>query len=138
MQIGQQYAPIPADTRAILRQKTLLGEAYVELSAGNRGGRSLPDGGTLPRSHVASTQQLDQLLGAFGQPTRQDLNRFLSGSSTVLAGRAEELSGALGNLDPAVADLGEVTASLDAQRGQLAELLRGSASVLTHAGPALQ
>src|SRR5579884_2664457 len=63
MQIAQQYSPVPADTRAILRQKTLLGEAYVELSAGNRGGRSLPDGALLPRSQVARTEQLDQLLG---------------------------------------------------------------------------
>src|ERR1700758_5150364 len=33
--MDQQYAPIPADTQAILRTKTLLGEAYVELSTGN-------------------------------------------------------------------------------------------------------
>jgi phospholipid/cholesterol/gamma-HCH transport system substrate-binding protein len=134
MQVAQQYSPVPADTRAILRQKTLLGEAYVELSAGDRGGRSLPDGGMLPRSQVASTQQLDQLLGTFGQPTRQDLNRFLSGSSTVLAGRSDELSGALGDLDPAVTDLQEISASLDAQRGDLRSLLRGSASVLDTLG----
>jgi phospholipid/cholesterol/gamma-HCH transport system substrate-binding protein len=134
LQIAQQYAPVPADTRAILRQKTLLGEAYVELSAGDRAGRSLPDGSTLPRSQVASTQQLDQLLGTFGQPTRQDLSRFLSGSSAVLAGRADELSGAIGNLDPATADLQEISASLDAQRGDLGSLLRGSASVLDTLG----
>lgn len=134
MQIAQQYSPVPADTRAILRQKTLLGEAYVELSAGNRGGRSLRDGGTLPRSQVAPTEQLDQLLGSFGQPTRQDVSRFLSGSSTVLAGRAAELSGAIGNLDPAVADLQDITASLDAQRSDLRSLLRGSASVLQTLG----
>src|SRR5882672_8529710 len=29
MDLKPQYAPIPVDTRAILRQKTLLGEAYV-------------------------------------------------------------------------------------------------------------
>src|SRR6266567_9177933 len=36
--IRPQYAPIPVDTRAILRQKTLLGEAYVELSTGTGSG----------------------------------------------------------------------------------------------------
>src|SRR5206468_529161 len=30
--IDSRYAPIPADTHAILRQKTLLGETYVELT----------------------------------------------------------------------------------------------------------
>ena len=32
IEIQQQYAPVPANTKAILRQKTLLGEAYVGLS----------------------------------------------------------------------------------------------------------
>jgi phospholipid/cholesterol/gamma-HCH transport system substrate-binding protein len=134
MQIGQQYSPVPADTRAILRQKTLLGEAYVELSAGQGRARKLLDGGMLPRSQVARTQQLDQVLGAFGQPTRQDLNRFLSGNAAVLAGRAGDLSGAIGNLDPAVADLRAITGSLDAQRGDLRALIRASASVLNTLG----
>jgi virulence factor Mce-like protein len=134
MQLAQQYAPVPADSRAILRQKTLLGEAYIELSTGDRSGRSLPDGAMLPRSQVARTEQLDQLLGSFGQSTRQDLNRFLSGSSAALAGRADQLNGAIGNLDPAVADLRQITASLDAQRPDLRSLIRGSASVLTTLG----
>src|SRR5213080_1705097 len=30
IQIQSKYAPIPRDTKAILRQKTLLGETYVE------------------------------------------------------------------------------------------------------------
>src|ERR1700693_5266312 len=48
MDLQQQYAPIPAGTRAILRQKTLLGEAFIALSPGTRSARRLPDGGTLP------------------------------------------------------------------------------------------
>src|SRR5207248_6379041 len=36
LDIEPKYAPIPSDTRAILRQKTLLGETYVELSPGSR------------------------------------------------------------------------------------------------------
>ena len=56
MEIQDQYAPIPVDTRAILRQKTLLGEAYVELSTGNGAGRKFPDGGTIPTTHIEDTQ----------------------------------------------------------------------------------
>ena len=37
IEIDARYAPIPKDTRAILRQKTLLGETYVELSPGHAG-----------------------------------------------------------------------------------------------------
>jgi ABC-type transporter Mla subunit MlaD len=34
IELDSAYAPIPSDTRAILRQKTLLGETYVELTSG--------------------------------------------------------------------------------------------------------
>src|SRR5690349_9551597 len=36
IQIDPKYAPIPSNTRAILRQKTLLGETYVEFTPGTR------------------------------------------------------------------------------------------------------
>ena len=44
----RRYAPIAKDARAILRQKTLLGETYVELTPGNkRAAGTVPDGGML-------------------------------------------------------------------------------------------
>ena len=42
------YAPLPSDARAILRQKTLLGETYVELTPGTRAAPPIPEGGALP------------------------------------------------------------------------------------------
>ena len=44
IEIEPQYAPISEDARAILRQKTLLGETYVELTSGTEpeGGEAAP------------------------------------------------------------------------------------------------
>ena len=128
--VAQQYAPIPADTRAILRLKTLLGEAYVELSSGSRRGPKLADGGTIPLSQVEGTQQLDQVLSAFDKPAQRNLQAFLSGSAASVAGQAENLSAALGNFDPAAADLRQIVATLEQEQGDVQALLRGSASVL--------
>src|SRR5204863_9094124 len=36
IEIEPQFAPISSDARAILRQKTLLGETYVELTSGTK------------------------------------------------------------------------------------------------------
>src|SRR3712207_169134 len=36
IELESRYAPLPSDARAILRQKTLLGETYVELTPGSR------------------------------------------------------------------------------------------------------
>ncbi len=34
LELDSEFAPVPKDTKAILRQKTLLGETYVELTPG--------------------------------------------------------------------------------------------------------
>src|SRR5436190_17348248 len=47
IELQSRYAPLPSDARAILRQKTLLGETYVELTPGTAGAAKLPDGGRL-------------------------------------------------------------------------------------------
>jgi phospholipid/cholesterol/gamma-HCH transport system substrate-binding protein len=132
--ISHQYAPIPQNTRAILRQKTLLGEAYVQLSAGTGAGPKLADGGMIPQAQIGQTQQLDQVLGAFGKPTQQDLQAFLSGSATALAGRGEDLNNAFGNLAPATADLQAIVELLDSERGNVRQLLRAGASVFNTLG----
>ncbi len=134
MDVSEQYAPIPRDTHAILRQKTLLGEAYVALSSGTRSGPKLPDGGTIPQSQIGQTQQLDQVLNSFGKPTQQDLQAFLSGSATALAGRGEDVNNAFGNLDPAIGDLDAIVGVLDGEQGSLRELLRSGATVFQTLG----
>src|ERR671923_2004407 len=55
IELESRYAPLPADARAILRQKTLLGETYVELTPGSRGARKLKEGQLLPVSNVSRT-----------------------------------------------------------------------------------
>src|SRR3954454_9636332 len=41
IELDHRYAPLPSDAKAILRQKTLLGETYVELTPGHRGVRPI-------------------------------------------------------------------------------------------------
>jgi phospholipid/cholesterol/gamma-HCH transport system substrate-binding protein len=84
LEIDARYAPLPKDTRAILRQKTLLGETYVELSpggAGLRGGgdesKMVPDGGRLAKGNVSQTVQLDEILRTFDPVTRQRFSTWL-------------------------------------------------------------
>src|SRR5215210_6472339 len=43
IQLEEPYAPLPADSRAILRSKTLLGETYVALTPGARGGPKIAE-----------------------------------------------------------------------------------------------
>src|SRR5437763_3410208 len=77
LEIDHQYAPIPKDTRAILRQKTLLGETYVELTPGSKASGLISDGGRIPLMHVAPTVQLDEIFRAFNPKTRQAFQQWM-------------------------------------------------------------
>src|SRR4051794_2768376 len=47
IEIEPRFAPIPSDARMILRQKTLLGETYVEMTPGTPRADKIPDNGWL-------------------------------------------------------------------------------------------
>ena len=134
MDIKQAYAPIPTDTRAILRQKTLLGEAYVALSPGTGSGPKFHDGGTIPATQVESTQALDQVLGSFDRPTQRDLQALLDGTAAALAGRGQDLNNTIGNLDPAVTELSAVVGALNQQQGDIRSVINNGATVLNALG----
>src|SRR6201991_991780 len=61
IQLRSRYAPLPSDARAILRQKTLLGETYVELTPGSADAPKVPEGGSLKEGQVSDTVQLDEI-----------------------------------------------------------------------------
>ena len=70
----------PRDARAILRQKTLLGETYVELTPGNkRAAGTVPDGGFLADARVAKTVELDEIFQALDPKTRASFQRLAAG-----------------------------------------------------------
>ena len=111
IEIDPRYAPLPRDTRAILRQKTLLGETYVELSPGDAGpdGQDvLKDGGTLPRGQVAETVQLDEILRTFDPITRQRFPTWFDQQGIAVRGRAGQVSAALANLTPFAEDTDDI------------------------------
>src|SRR5918999_2000201 len=67
LELDSKYSPIPKDSRAILRQKTLLGETYVEISTGHKSSGMLGDGARLPNAQVERTTELDEIFTAFDE-----------------------------------------------------------------------
>src|SRR3954463_4511743 len=130
IEIKPRYAPIPRDTKAILRQKTLLGETFVELSPGSRAAGELQDGGSLPRSQIVQTTQLDEVTRALDPRTRSDLQRVVRGLALATNGHAEDLNDALGNAGPWAGDTTDLLQILDQQHGALRRVVRDTAVVL--------
>jgi phospholipid/cholesterol/gamma-HCH transport system substrate-binding protein len=128
------FAPVPKDTKAILRQKTLLGETYVELSPGTRrSGNMLPDNGQLANSRVENTVQLDEIFRAFDPQTRRAFQQWVQQSAaTINGGRGQDLSDALGNLQGFAEDGAGVLGVLDRQSQDLHNFIKNT-GVVFHA-----
>ena len=134
IEIDDRYAPIPRDTRAILRQKTLLGETYVELTPGSEEGGDLLEGGLLPATQIQPTVELDEILRALDEPTRADLQRFLKGTARAFAGRGADVNAAAGNVAPFAEDAGDLLHVLDTQHRAVRRLVSDSGQVFESLG----
>src|SRR3954462_8220209 len=80
IELQPKFAPMPVDTRAILRQKTLLGETFVVLTPGSKDGAKIPGGAPLAEANVAEPQPLDRVLGVLDDKTRADIQALFTGS----------------------------------------------------------
>ena len=88
-----------SDAKAILRQKTLLGETYVELTPGSPKQPTIPEGGRLPDAQVAADGRARRDLPRARPADAR--RRSAAGSRTsrrAINGRGQDLNDALGNL----------------------------------------
>jgi virulence factor Mce-like protein len=129
IQIEPKYAPIPGDTRAILRQKTLLGETYVELTPGTRGTKPLADGGVLAVKQIHPTVELDEVTRSLDSQTRNDLQRLVRALGTATGSHAKDLSDTLGNVRPFAEDTTRILDVLDSEHDAVRRLVHDSGVV---------
>ena len=130
VEIDEPYAPIPKDTRAILRAKTLLGETYLELAPGNRSAGTLADGGRLANARVEPTVELDEIFTAFDDDTRKAFQDWITElSGAIEDGRGQDLNDAFGNLEGFAVDGAKLMQVLDEQDVAVHRLVRNTGVV---------
>ena len=122
--ILDQYAPIPRETRAILRTKTLLGETYVELTPSSSDREMLPDGGTLAAANVAESVQLDEIFRTFDPETQAAFRTWMQDAAVAIQGRGEDFSNVFAELEPTFATFDRLFRVLDTQRLAVRQLFR--------------
>jgi phospholipid/cholesterol/gamma-HCH transport system substrate-binding protein len=129
IEMEDEFAPIKRDARAILRQKTLLGETYVELTAGTPGKPDLPEGAQLDDGRVVDAVQLDEIFNAFDPTTRQAFRTWQQSLSTSVKGRGQDLNDSFGNLPEFAASGADLLEVLDAQNGAVTRLVSNTGVV---------
>jgi phospholipid/cholesterol/gamma-HCH transport system substrate-binding protein len=141
IELQSRYAPMHADTRAILRQKTLLGENYIELAPGSRSAPAIPDNGQLGPGQVAPSVTLDEILRSFDARTRTAYESWMQSLAAGLGNRGRDLNDAFGNLNPFTADGQQLLSILASQHGAVQALVRNAGVVfdaLTQRGQQLR
>ena len=128
--IDDQYAPLPKDTRALLRTKTLLAETYVELTTGNRNGPKLDDGEELPTANVAQSVQIDEIFRAFNPQTRAAFQEWMQNVAIAIQGRGLDFSNGLGELDTTFTEFDKLFRVLDTQKLAVHQLFSNGAVAL--------
>ena len=129
IEIDASYAPIPDDTRAILRQKTLLGETYVELTPGRRSPNPCLRTPPFPGPRSQRPCKLDEIFRTFDTRTRAAFQTWQQNVAIALNGRGATLNAAFGNLDPFAADATRLLRILDTQSGAVRGLVRNAGEV---------
>ena len=122
IELKTRYAPLPSDARAILRQKTLLGETYVELTPGTRTLRSVAEGGSLPDG--AGLRRPSSSTRSSARSTSPRARRsmiWMQEQAAASAGRGRDLNDALGNLAPFAEDSARLVDILNRQQGAVTQ-----------------
>jgi phospholipid/cholesterol/gamma-HCH transport system substrate-binding protein len=129
IEIQGKYAPINANMHAILRQKTLLGETYVQLIPEGNGGRKLPDGGQLADSQVEPSVTLDAILSAFDPKTRADFKIWQQAVAEGIDGHGEQINASFAQLQPFAENANKLVTILASQEGALRGLVHNTGVV---------
>src|ERR1700754_806253 len=129
IQLRSRSAPLPSAARAILRQKTLLGEPYVELTPGHASAPPIAEGGELAASQVSDTVELDEILRAFDPQTRAAFQDWMQTQAQAIGNQGRDLNEALGNLGPFADDTAELVAILNRQEGAVSRLIANTGIV---------
>ena len=128
VELERRFAPLRSDARAMLRQKTLLGETYVEVTPGTSE-KTIPENGTLPAGQVKDTVELDEIFDALDPQTRASFRGWQKELAKGIEGRGRDFNDALGTLPGFARDGADVLEVLDTQEAAVTRLVKNTGVV---------
>jgi phospholipid/cholesterol/gamma-HCH transport system substrate-binding protein len=105
MLLHRDFTPVFKDARAVIRQKNLLGEAYIEVNRGTASQGGIADGGTIDEQHTLTPVEVDQVLNALDPQVRDQLNIVINSLGQATAGRGPDMNASAADLSSMALDL---------------------------------
>ncbi len=134
LELASKYAPIRANMHAILRQKTLLGETYVQLIPEGSHGPYLADGALLPEGQVEPSVTLDDILAALNPQTRKAFKVWQQSVAEGITGRGEQINSDFSEFDPLVEHANKLVGLLASQEGAVTASIKNTGEVFDALG----
>jgi phospholipid/cholesterol/gamma-HCH transport system substrate-binding protein len=134
LSLDPAVAPVGTGASATIAPSNLLGEKYVLLRRGDLR-KPLPSGTLVPLARTSSAPELDQVLGAFDQSTRQATAIFLAEQGNALLDRGQDLGAVLAALPGSLQSGQQLLAGLAHNTQALGRLIDESDRVLATATP---
>ena len=129
LEIESQYAPLRSNMHAILRQKTLLGETYVQLIPEGKNAPYLADGGKLAESQVEPSVTLDDILSALDPRTRRAFQEWQQSVALGINGQGEQVNAGFAELEPFVENANNLVTLMASQEGAVTALVHNTGVV---------
>src|SRR5260370_4234164 len=126
LELDPRFAPVHSDAVAILRQKTLLGETFIELTPGTKNSSTIKEGGFLANTQVKKNVYLDQVLQAFDPVTRDAFRHWQQDLAAGAQGHGQDLNDAFGSLPGFVASASDLLDVLNSQSAAVRALVRNT------------
>jgi virulence factor Mce-like protein len=123
IEIDRDFAPIHRDARFSLRQKTIIGETYVEMTLGTRNAPEVREGDVVAGTQIREAVQIDELLDSFDPYTRSAFRTWQQDLGAGIVERGLDLNDAIGNLPGLVGEARDLVTLLNSQNAALRQVV---------------
>lgn len=134
LDLDASVAPLAVDTTARPRARSVLGQHFLELTAGTSQA-TVDDGGMIRAGAEASVVQLDQVLSTLDPRTRARTRALLGQLGTAVSGRGSDVAATLGGAPDVLANVATAARALNVASEPVGALIEGADSAVAAAAP---
>lgn len=128
-EVESQYAPLHRGDRLMIRQKTILGETYLEVIPDRSPSPALRNEASISKANVEPFVTLDGLLETFSPKVRSAFRTWMISMAEGFEGRGEQINAGFYELQPFIEDAHRLLSTLEPQSEALSAVVRETGKV---------
>lgn len=128
-EVQSRYAPLHQGDRLMIRQKTILGETYLEVIPDSSPSPALRNEATISQTQVEPLVTLDGVLETFSPKVRRAFQTWMISAAEGVEGRGEDINVDFAELQPFVEDSRRLLETLEPQTEAVSAFVHDTGTV---------